>query len=53
MGIPLKNVNKPYHFPSTTIMRLLVRMDAKYVAAVIGYAEELHVVMVYHFSVSV
>lgn len=48
-----KNVNKPYHFPSTTITGLLVRMDAESVAAVTGYAEELHVVMVYHCSVSV
>lgn len=52
-GFPSKNVNKPDHFPSTTITRPLLRMDAESVAAVTGCTEELHVVMVYHCSVSV
>lgn len=52
MGFPPKKVNKPDHFPWTTITGLLVRMDAKSVAAVTGYAEELHAVMVNHCSVS-
>lgn len=53
MGFPPKNVNNPYRFLSTTITDLVVRIDAESVAAVTGYAEELHVVMVYHCSVSV
>ena len=48
-----KNVNKLDHFPSTTITGLLARMDAGSLAAVTGYAGELHAVMVYHCSVSV
>lgn len=53
MGVSPKNVNKPYHFPSSTITSPPVRMDAESEAALMGYAEELHAVMVYHSSVSV
>lgn len=55
MGFPPKNVNKPDHSPPphpTTIMGLMVRMDAESVASVTAYAEELHVVMAYHCLVS-
>lgn len=43
----------PIIFPSTTATGLLVRMDAEPVAAETVYAEELHVLMAYYFSVSV
>lgn len=52
MDLPPKYVNKSNHFPLTTITGLPARRDAESVAAVTGYAEELHVVMVYHCSVS-